>query len=214
MQSAGLVEGFLRGAESGGEGVEHAGGNAQRGRNGGKSAADGGDAGLAAHAATRGGDQMTAKLGEVHFDFLRQGHIDDVARAFGIRVRAGGDFHDVLAAADDALGEEEAGDEVAVVAGGSHEGDDGLAGEADFQWLLDGDGVGFLPRGIPGLPGREGDGVGGFGIHLSDSECRHGTLLAAPPYGLSCGQAISTSFRLLPWGGTPQQRGAATVFPR
>jgi len=79
---------------------------------------------------------------EVEWDFGREKYVEDVARdvAFGA---AGGDFDDVGAVFEDAFGDEESGREFFIVAGGAHGDGDGLAADADFERLFEGDLVGF-----------------------------------------------------------------------
>jgi hypothetical protein len=71
------------------------------------------------------------------------------------------DHVDVGGALDDALGQEEARDELLVVPGCAHRDGEALAAESDLQWLLDGELVGPGDEGlVPEADHRVGHGSG------------------------------------------------------
>lgn len=125
---------------------------------------DGVEGGFAAEAATAGGEDVAGEGGEVDGGGRAEEDVNDVAGGVG----GGGalvDLEDIGGGGDDALGEEEAGGELRVVAGGAHGEGDGAAFDADFERFFEGDGV-VERRGIRGLVvaryrAEDGEGRGG-----------------------------------------------------
>jgi len=136
VEAAGDVEGDLGGAEGVGGGEEVGGIEVGTGGDGGVGGGDRLDGGLSAEAAGGGAEEVAGEAGEIEGDAVGEEDEGVVVAGFGV------DGGDLVGAGDDGLGEEEAGGEFAVVAGGAHEDGEGVAVDDELEGFLDGGVVG------------------------------------------------------------------------
>ncbi len=136
VQSTGLAEDGLRGAKLAGQCADHfrAHGKA-RTRSAQAALTDGVDRGLAADAATGGGEEVALHLSGIEFA-VAQFDFNRVVFAAALR-GLGAEAGELAEIFDEAFGEEEAGGEFSVMAGSAHGDSERVAVDADFKGFFD-----------------------------------------------------------------------------
>jgi len=140
MQPAGTFEDGLAGAQRFGEAAESGGADAKSGiRRSNAAKAHGVDGGFPADAAARCGVEVAVKAIEGGERGRIEIHADDIAVLGGLAVGSRFDVQDLLAALDEAFGQEEARGKLQIVAGCAHRDAEGAIASADFERFFAGE---------------------------------------------------------------------------